>query len=220
MRDKNSKDKKGCMIRFPVAFWQVTAITVLVLHGSAWASESPLAVIRATVERAVTVLQDPAYQEADRRQARLARVRAILLPLFDSQELAKRSLGTHWRDRTEDEKKEFVQLFTELVEQSYSHTLDRYTIDVQFFFDHERIEGDFAEVNTRILDPSQSKPFSINYRLHQVGGKWLIYDIVIENVSMVRNYRNQFHRILSKSSYKELVQSIKRKLTELNTSPS
>ena len=83
------------MISFPSAFRQVAAITVLVLHGSAWASESPLAVIRATVERTVAVLHDPAYQEADRRQARLDQVRDILLPLFDSQELAKRRLGTH-----------------------------------------------------------------------------------------------------------------------------
>ena len=71
-----------------------------------------------------------------------------------------------------------------------------------------------------VPSPPQNKTFSIDYRLHQVGGKWLIYDLVIESVSMVRNYRNQFHRILSKSSYEELVQSIESKLKELNTSPS
>src|SRR5687767_7992655 len=88
MREKNSKDEEGCMISFPSAFWKVAAIAVLVLHGSTWAAESPLEVIRSTVERVVTVLQDPAYQGADRRQARIDTVRKVVLPLFDSQELA------------------------------------------------------------------------------------------------------------------------------------
>jgi len=114
-----------------------------------------------------------------------------------------------------------VQLFIELVEKSYGHTLDRrYTKDVQFSFDQERIEDNFAEVDTRILLPSQDRPFSVNYRLHRVGGKWLVYDVVIENVSMVRNYRTQFSRIINKSSYEGLVQAIERKLKELNASPS
>jgi len=148
------------------------------------------------------------------------KVREIVLPQFDSQEIAKRTLGIYWRDRTEEQRKEFIRLFTQLVEKTYSGTLDRYTNNVQFFFDQERIDGDFAEVDTRILDPAQNKAFTVTYKLHKVGGKWLIYDVVAENVSMVRNYRNQFNRILSKSSYEELVQSIQNKLKELNAPPS
>lgn len=208
------------MMSLRVTFWHLVMLTGLVLQSSAWASESPLAMIRTTVEQAVAVLRDPASQEADRRQARLDRVRDILLPQFDAQELAKRSLGTHWDNRTESEKKEFVRLFTDLVEQSYRDTLNRYTSDVQFFFDSERIEGEFAEVSTRILDPTQNKTFAIDYRLHQVEEKWLIYDVVIENVSLVRNYRTQFSRILDKSSYEELVKIIKSKITNLKTSAS
>jgi phospholipid transport system substrate-binding protein len=91
---------------------------------------------------------------------------------------------------------------------------------VQFFYDQERIDGDFAEVDTRIFDPVQNKTYSVNYHLHKVDGKWLIYDIVAENVSLVRNYRNQFNRILSKSSYEDLVQTIQAKLKQLSTPAS
>ena len=208
------------MTRFRLTFWQAAWVGVLALHVSAWAAESPLAIIRSTIERAVAVLQDPAYQGKDHYRARVNKVREIVLPQFDSQEIAKRTLGVYWRDRTEEQRKEFIRLFTELIEKTYSGTLDRYTNNVQFSFDQERIEGDFAEVDTRILDSAQNKTFSVAYKLHKVGGKWLIYDVVAENVSMVRNYRNQFSRILSKSSYEELVQSIENKLKELSASPS
>jgi hypothetical protein len=102
-----------------------------------------------------------------------------MMPRFDAQEIAKRMLGIYWRKRTEEERQEFIQLFTELMERSYRGTLDRYSKDVQFFFDQERIDGDFAQVDTRVYDPAQDKAFSVNYRLHRVDRKWLIYDVII-----------------------------------------
>jgi phospholipid transport system substrate-binding protein len=176
-----------------------------------------LELIRSTTERARAALHDPAYQGADHRQARVEKVKEILLPQFDPPEIAKRTLGPYWRDRTEAQKQEFTQLFIQLIEKTYSGALDRYNPDVQFFFDQERIEDDFAEVDTSIFDPAQNKTFAINYHLHKVNGKWLIYDIVAENISLVRNYRNQFNRILSKSSYEDLVQTIQAKLKQLST---
>jgi phospholipid transport system substrate-binding protein len=191
---------------------------IFATNGSA-ATASPLDMIRATVERARAVLEDPAHQGKDYRQQRLEKLKEVVLPQFDSQEIAKRTLGIHWRDRTDEERKEFIRLFTDLVEKTYSDNLDRYSRNVQFFYDQERVEENFAEVDTRILDPSQSKIFSLSYRLHKVDGKWLIYDVVIENVSLVRNYRNQFNRILAKSSYDDLLKSIQKKLDQLDTTP-
>jgi phospholipid transport system substrate-binding protein len=206
--------------RFRVMPWKVVVASLLLVQTHAWAAESPMEGIRIAVDKAVAVLQSPGYQEPEHRQQRMEKIKEIVLPLFDSQEIAKRALGIHWRDRTEEQRKEFVRLFIALVESTYSGTLDRYRKDVQVFFDQEHIDGNFAEVNTRILDPSQQKTFAINYQLHQVGEKWLIYDVVIENVSMVRNYRNQFNRILSKSSYEDLIDSIERKIKELASAPS
>jgi len=201
-------------------FHKLITLSLLAWALPAWATDSPLALIRSTTERARAALQDPAYQGDDRRQARVDKVKEILLPQFDSPEIAKRTLGPYWRDRTDAQRKEFTQLLIQLIEKTYSGALDRYNSDVQFFYDQERVDGDFAEVDTRIFDPAQNKTFSINCHLHKVDGKWLIYDIVAENVSLVRNYRNQFNRILSKSSYEDLVQTIQAKLKQLSAPAS
>jgi phospholipid transport system substrate-binding protein len=176
--------------------------------------------IRSTVEQVTAVLQDPVYQHPDRRQERFQRVRELVLPHFDSRELAKRALGLHWRDRTEEERQEFTRLVIDLVESSYRRTLERYTSAVQIVYDQEHIEEPFAEVDTHLRSPTQLEPIAITYRLHKVGDQWLIYDMVIANVSLVRNYRTQFERILSTSSYAELIRSIERKLRELNAPPA
>lgn len=201
-------------------WWKVICTLVLAFHVNAWAAESPMQVIRKTIENASAVLQNPAYQGKERFQMRIEKVRAVVEPQFDVLEVAKRTLGSYWQERTEAERKEFIYLFTELVQKTYSGTLDRYNADVQFFYDQERIDDKFAEVDTRVFDPSQNKAFAITYKLHQANGKWLIYDVVAENVSMVRNYRNQFNRILSKSSYSDLVQTLQTKIKELDSAPS
>lgn len=192
----------------------------LAFPGLVSATDSPLTVIQTTMHKIVAILQDPAYQDPDQSQVRIQKVREVALPQFDSREIAKRTLGVHWRDRTEEQRQEFIRLFTDLMEKTYSSTLDRYREDTEFFFDREHIDGSYAEVDSRILAPSLNQTFSLSYRLHLVEGRWLIYDVVIENVSMVRNYRTQFNRIINKSSYENLVQSIESKLKQLAASPS
>ncbi len=199
-------------------FLNIAVAAFLTMTTSAWATaDSPTETIRATIQQARAVLEDPNYQGQDHKQQRLEKVKEIVLPQFDSQEVAKRTLSTHWKDLTDQQRQEFVELFIALVEKTYSHNLDRYNKSVQFFFDNERVEENFSEVDTRVLDPAQNKTFSIGYRLHNVNGKWLVYDVVIENVSMVQNYRNQFNRILTKSSYEELIKTLQNKLHELDT---
>lgn len=199
-------------------FLNIAGSILMSMTINAWATaDSPIETIRMTIQQARTVLEDPNYQGQDHKQQRLAKVKEIVLPQFDSQEVAKRTLSTHWKGLTDQQRQEFVQLFIALVEKTYSHNLDRYNNGVQFFFDHERIEDQFSEVDTRVLDPVQNRTFSIGYRLHNVNGKWLVYDVVIENVSMVQNYRNQFNRILTKSSYEELIKALQNKIHELDT---
>ena len=203
--------------RFAV-FLNIAGTVLMSMTVNAWATaDSPIETIRTTIQQARAVLEDPNYQGQDHKQQRLAKVKEIVLPQFDSQEVAKRTLSTHWKSLTDQQQQEFVQLFIALVEKTYSHNLDRYNNGVQFFFDHERIEDQFSEVDTRVLDPVQNRTFSIGYRLHNVNEKWLVYDVVIENVSMVQNYRNQFNRILTKSSYEELIKALQNKIHELDT---
>jgi phospholipid transport system substrate-binding protein len=202
-------------------FLNIVGAAFITMAVNAWArADSPIETIRTTIQQARAVLEDPNYQGQDHKQQRLAKVKEIVLPQFDSQEVAKRTLSTHWKGLTEQQQQEFVNLFMMLVEKTYSHNLDRYNKNVQFFYDNERIEDKFSEVDTRVLDPVQNRTFSIGYRLHNVNGKWLVYDVVIENVSMVQNYRNQFNRILSKSSYEDLIKTLQNKLQELDTVPT
>jgi phospholipid transport system substrate-binding protein len=195
----------------------VIGIISRALTGTTWATTgSPIETIRTTIQQARTILEDPQYQGQDHKVQRLAKVKEIVLPQFDSQEVARRTLSMHWNSLTDQQRQEFVGLFISLIEKTYSHNLDRYNKNVQFFYDHERIEDKFSEVDTRVLDPVQNRTFSIVYRLHNVSGKWLVYDVVIENVSLVQNYRNQFHRILTKSSYEDLIKALQNKLQELD----
>lgn len=180
------------------------------------AADAPLTVIRTTIEQVMAVLQNSAYQGAVHRPERFAKVQAIVLARFDTQEMAQRTLGGQWRTCTAAEQAEFTQLFTDLVEKSYRQTLDRYTQDVKVTYDQERVEAPFAEVDTHLSSSAQHEPIAITYRLHTVGDKWLIYDMVIANVSIVGNYRAQFARILGKSGYSELIDTLKRKLQELD----
>lgn len=185
------------------------------------AADSPLQTVRTTIDRIVAVFESPEYRGADRRTARIERVGAIVRPLIDEREVARRTLGVYWRDRTDAQRAEFTAIFMDLVEKSYGETFDRqarkYLDTVQFLYDKETIDGDFAEVGTRLFLPPQNKYFAINYRFHKVGGQWLVYDVVVENVSMVRNFRTQFYRIIGKSSYEDLVRQLRAKIERLAT---
>lgn len=189
----------GCL------FWSV----------SAWAANSPLEMIRSSTNQALAVLANPVDRGKEQHQQRIEKMWEIVLPRFDTEEIAQRSLGVNWHKLTEEQRKEFMRLFIQLVKKNYGSTLEHYTADAQFFFDHEQIEGDHAEVQTRILAPSQGKSFSLVYRLHREGDAWLIHDVVAENISLVQNYRNQFSRLIAKSSGAGLIDALKQKLAKL-----
>lgn len=203
-----------------VGAWIFVLAGVLMAHTPAAAAESPMATIRSTVERSMEVLKDPAYQGDANFQKRIEKLEEIVLPRLDSHEFGRRCLGVHWRNLTDAQRQEFVDLFKQLIEKSYGGMLDRYPEEVRFFYDAERIDGKFAEVETQVDHAGQNKKFSVVYKMNLKDGKWLIYDVVAENVSMVRNYRNQFNRILNKSSYDELAQALRRKIQQLDTAPT
>jgi phospholipid transport system substrate-binding protein len=199
--------------------WTVTGILLLIVPLSIGAAESPRDTLRSTIERLVMVLRDPTLQGDGRRQERVEKVREIVRPQFAFLEMAQQALGAHWRDRTEAEQREFVRLFTDLLEQAYSGLLERYAAEVQVLFDQERIQGSLAEVDTRVLASPHEQPVAITYRLRDVDGQWLVYDVVIDQVSLVRNYGAQFRRILDTSSFADLAQELKSKLRELEVAP-
>jgi len=182
-------------------------------------SEGPLTEqIRTTVEKVLVILGNSSLvEDSDGKKINpeaIAKYRADLrkaiFPQFDVPEMAKRSLGLNWRRRTPVEKKEFVDLFSHLLEDFFSDKLKSFE-DEEFVYSGEIKDGDYAKVETMIVT-KEGKEISINYRLHLVDENWKVYDMVIENVSLVKNYRSQFNRIITKSSYQDLVRRI-RKIT-------
>ena len=123
--------------------------------------------------------------------------------------MAKRSLGAQWQKRSPAEQKEFTKAFTDLLEGAYVDKLESYNGE-KVRFVNDRQDQDHTEVSTKVVD-KKGQEYSVDYRLHQVNGDWKVSDVVIENVSLVNNYRSQFNRVLAKSSYQELIETMKQK---------
>jgi phospholipid transport system substrate-binding protein len=123
--------------------------------------------------------------------------------------MARRSLGPEWRRRSPAEQEEFVAVFTDLLQDNYIGTIESYNGD-QVGYNREIQDKDNAEVQTTLTTKGEAS-YSINYRLHLVGKDWKVYDVVIENISVVNNYRSQFSRVINRSSYEELVRAMKEK---------
>ena len=118
-------------------------------------------------------------------------------------------MGAQWQKRTPAEQQEFVRLFTDLLEGAYLSKVEEYSGEkIQFV--NERQEKDFAEVNTKLIN-RKGEDFALDYRLLNMNGEWKVTDVIIENISLVNNYRSQFNRVLAKSSFEELVQAMKQK---------
>lgn len=193
---------------------RVAAILVLVACSGGtdrlWAG-SVTAEVKNTVENVVGVLKDPRLQLDAKKKERRERLRQIIGARFDFEEMARRSLGQHWQ-RHAARKQEFVPIFTNFVEGSYVGQIETYRNE-KILYTRERLENNFAQVDTKVLR-SDGEEIPINYKLHLVGGQWKIYDVLIENISLVNNYRSQFHRILSTASFDDLIKRLQEKAPE------
>jgi phospholipid transport system substrate-binding protein len=184
----------------------------LSLHPFNAFGDGPTAQIKSTVDQVIQILTNPQLQGEGRKQERRKKLREAIFVRFDFQEMAQRSLGAHWPRRTPEEQTEFIKVFSDLLEQTYVDKIESYNNE-KFIYLNERIDEPYAEVGSKI-QTSKGEEFTINYKLHRVGADWRVYDIVIENVSLVNNYRSQFNRILSSSTYDELISKIKAKVSD------
>lgn len=189
-------------------------IIVLFLNsGLALATLSPKEQIKTTVDKVLNILKDPKYKGKDNAQKRRTALRNEISKVFDFEEMSKRSLGIYWRERTPQEKKEFVELYKDLLERSYSGKIESYS-DEKILYQDEKIENNkYAEVKTKIIT-TDKKEIPIDYKLYFNGKEWKVYDVVIEGVSLVSNYRSQFNKIIRNQSYQELVKRMKTKQQE------
>jgi phospholipid transport system substrate-binding protein len=175
----------------------------------------PLDKIRQTVDDVVTVLSDEALKAPERAEERRAKIRQAVFQRFSFDEMAQRALAQHWRKRTPEEHKEFVALFSDLLERSYIDKIESYGGGKQnILYTKETIDKDgYASVRSEIVN-KRDMNVEVEYRLLQRDGDWAVYDVVIEGVSLVNNYRTQFNKIIMESSYENLVKQMKLKLDQ------
>jgi len=166
--------------------------------------------LRQRVDEVVRVLDDPSIK--GKPVQRRAAVRKISEEIFDYQDTARRALGQHWTGRTPDEQREFVQLFTDLLERAYFSKIDRYQGE-KVRYGAETLNGNEAVVKTMIVTRAGSE-VPVDYRMHLADGRWLVYDVNIEGVSLVSNYRTQFNKIVQTESYQTLIQKLRAKDAE------
>jgi phospholipid transport system substrate-binding protein len=186
-----------------LSLFLVGAITVPLLAAD------PMEAIKQTTDKILSIVTNPALKTPSKTEEREKLLHQAVHERFDWEEVARRSLATHWAKRTAEEKKEFIHLFSELLERTYLKKVEDYSGE-KVLYEGETKEGDYATVKVKIITKKE-KDIPVEYRLKKEGNHWFIYDVSIEGVSLVNNYRTQFNSILLQSSYEELVKRLREK---------
>ena len=176
----------------------------------------PLEVVRASVSRVLAIVQAPNAVSSGGGQRR-TEIRRVAQGLFDFNEMARLTLARHWKDRSVQEQEEFVRLFTDLLERSYLTTIENYAGERVTFLG-ESVSGPYAQVRSRISTDRRME-FSIDYRLIESGARWAVYDVVLDGVSLVSNYRSQFNSIIRTSSFADLLTKLRSRQIEAHAIP-
>ena len=187
----------------------VAALLLVLAASRTWAGP-PTDELKARIDRVIRVLEEPELKK-ESKERRVA-VRKIANEIFDFGETAKRSLARHWPPRTPTEREEFVTLFADLLERSYISKIELYGGE-KITYVGEAIDGDQATVRTKLVTKNGTE-IPGDYRMLKQGDNWLVFDVSIEGVSLIANYRAQFNKIISTSSYQELVKRLKTKQDE------
>ena len=170
--------------------------------------------LKGAIDRVIKVLEDPSLKGDDRVVERRTAVRKIANEIFDFNEIARRALARHWQPLTDKQRVEFVSLFSDLLERSYMSKIELYGCEkIQYI--GERVDGETASVATRIVTKNGTE-VPIDYRLLKKGDRWMVYDVSIEGVSLVSNYRTQFNKIIQTGSFEDLMQKLRTKQGELS----
>ncbi len=197
---------------FTGALVAIAAICLAVSGGYVKADpvNDPMEVVKKSVDQVLSIITDPELKKPEKTQERRARLRALVQDLFDFNEISKRVLGRHWRKFSKEEFKEFQDLFAKMLENVYLTKIENYSGEkVVYEAAREIGKGKYA-VNTKIVKDNLEIP--VTYRLKRIKDKWVGYDVIVEGVSLVKNYRSQFQQILKKKSPEELLAHMRQKV--------
>jgi phospholipid transport system substrate-binding protein len=190
-------------------YLKVAPIAVVILFASSAIAATPKAQLQETMERVMAVTRT--FRSQSDFENNKERLKQIILPRFDFTEMARRSLGSHWSGLNGRET-EFVSAFVQFAEASYMNTIGSYRGE-KVIYGREQVDQNFAEVETRVVN-SRGDGADIIYKLHLVGPEWKVYDVIIDQVSLISNYRSQFSRILQTASMNELMRRLREKGTQ------
>jgi len=185
------------------------AVTIVFLAANAFAGVTDE--VKKTVDEVVRIVSDKEMKKNDQKRRQMLK-RSISV-IFDYNEMAKRSMGKHWNQRSAAEKKQFSDLFASLLENSYASKIESYNNE-KIVYLKETIDSDHAELKSKVVTAKRDE-FTLDYRMINQNGKWMVYDVVIEGVSLVSNYRTQFNKIIMADGYPALVKKLQTKTDEL-----
>ena len=206
----------------PKFFWAGTFFFVSIIAVSTLSQAGePTESIRKTADRIIAIVSDPELQTSgkdvdekkshkDKLKKRNRMVREAVDERFDWEEMSRRTLARYWRDRTDDEKKEFIDLFGKLLERTYLDQVEGYSGEKVIYLD-EAVDGDYSVVRVKIITKKETE-IPVKYRLKKKGNDWFVYDVIIEGVSLVNNYRTQFNTIIMRYKYKGLIKRLRAKV--------
>jgi phospholipid transport system substrate-binding protein len=188
----------------------LTILTSSIAFGSSnQITESPTEAVRSTLTNVFRILEDETLKDPAKRTPRRHMLEEVIASRFDYTEMSKRALAANWIPLTAGERTEFVELFKRFLSDRYAEKIEGYS-GQQVFYLSERIEGNYAEVRTELRSSKVVVP--MDYRLHIKDGTWHAYDLVVDGVSLVKNYRSQFEKIIRSSSYQELVRRLRERI--------
>lgn len=200
---------------FRVPLFLVTVGILCLFWIKAWAGV-PTDQLRGSVDRVIQILEDPQLKAEARAADRRAAIRKEAESIFDFTETGKRALGQHWKTLNPSQQQEFVSLFEDLLERAYVVKIEKYSGEKVAYLG-DTVDGDLATVKTKFTT-KQGTEIPVDYRLLRRGDRWLVYDVFVEGVSLVANYRTQFDRIMRTGSYDELVRRMKASQSDANSS--
>ncbi|MEX2220583.1 MAG: ABC transporter substrate-binding protein [Candidatus Rokuibacteriota bacterium] len=192
----------------------LTMWLLLAAGGGAQPEISPMQMVQTATEQVLQVVQNAEVAAPAGQDRRRLEVQRVADRLFDFPEMARRALARHWRERTPQEQGEFVAVFKQLLGRAYIGRLENYAGE-QIVYLSEHVDGEFATVRSKIVT-GRGAEIPVDYRLHQVGARWVVYDVAVSGVSFVANYRGQFDKIIRGSSYQVLMRDLKAKYGEMS----
>ncbi len=205
-----------------MAMTRIAAITLLfwwVAVGSVFALE-PIDTIKGPLEESLALLSDPRYQDPAFKDEQRDKIWALIESVFDFEEVSKRALARNWRRLDPGQQKEFVELFTQLLGNTYLDQVQTAYKDETVSFDSQEIHASkpLARVKARIISAKGDIP--VDYSLKSIDGRWRVYDVRVEGISLVKNYRTQFDEILMKDSPEVLIDRLREKVDEQKSAAS